>query len=228
MKNILIAFLCFFMISCTAKNTVEVKPSKPNIELVKLSADTDGLYIIKGQIDQDVYDKFLKNFKSIKILVLDSKGGIYEYTKTMAAVLRRIQVTTIVPNGATCESACTLLFQSGMERIVGIDAKFMYHGLRYSSGFMNSYLTECPIYTHECEDRFEFMKLYISKLTLEYFFLNEYYGADRYIFKKFKTQWIDQNWLNDGNLVGHRDLWISPEDALKYKVATSIKDISIY
>ena len=217
MKYLLVSILCLFIIGCTTPQTSQPTSS---LKTVELSQNTDGLYIIRGQINQVEYNRFMKNFKSIKILVLDSRGGVYEYSKHMATVIRRMQLITIVPNNATCESACTLLFQAGVKRIAGYDAKFMYHGLRYPPNFMKSYIDECPVYTNECEDRFEHMKLYITKLTLEYFFLNEYYGADRIVFKRFKRRDVDPNWLFEGNLTGHKDLWISVRDALRYKVVT--------
>lgn len=54
-----------------------------------------------------------------KTLSLDSPGGLVSEAFAMVAVMDQEQVSTIVPGGATCASACAqILFLSGLHRVV--------------------------------------------------------------------------------------------------------------
>lgn len=54
-----------------------------------------------------------------KTLWLDSPGGSVSEAFAMVAVMDQEQVSTIVPDGATCASACAqILFLSGLHRVV--------------------------------------------------------------------------------------------------------------
>lgn len=214
MKWLLIS-ICIFLVSCS---------TEPNLEkdVFTISTNLSDVYYLKGAIDYDRYKHFMSNKRNINTLLLDSPGGVFEYSKHIAMVIRRNQITTIVVNN--CYSTCTLLFQAGTKRIVDPSAKFLYHGLRYP---IKQYLRECPEFTKICEDRFNDMKYYIIGKTLEFFFLNRQYGIDDEIYNRLKRQSIDPNWLQDGNLVGYKDLHISAQEALKYNVATQIKKIRV-
>ncbi len=69
---------------------------------------------------------------SIK-LVLDSAGGLMIPTLNVAWYLeglpRQILVTTVVPEGASCNSACTMLYAVGTKRAAGTNATFLFHPL---------------------------------------------------------------------------------------------------
>lgn len=183
-------------------------------------------YSIDGPINQYEFDKFKIKVKDIDILVLNSKGGLLYASKQMALLIRQYQITTIIPKDGICESACTLLFQSGQKRIIDPTATIMYHGMRFP--YMKAYIEECPEYTNECEIRFENMKKYIKEETTEYFYLNEKYGASTDIIDKVKQQNISKTWLEDGNLLGYKDMRINAIEALEYNVATDIVEVYLH
>ena len=66
-------------------------------------------------------------------LVLDSPGGLMIPTLNVAWYLedlpRQITVTTVVPEGASCNSACTMLYAVGKKRAAGTNATFLFHPL---------------------------------------------------------------------------------------------------
>lgn len=207
----LIIFLCILLLfGCTTELT--------NSKLIL----TD-YYILNGIINQYEYDKFRAKIKDIDILVINSKGGLLYIAKQMALLIKQQKITTIIPKDGICESACTLLFQAGTKRIIDPTATIMYHGMRFPN--MKIYIEECPEYINECENRFENMKKFIKEETTEYFRLNEKYGASKEIINKFKQQNISKTWLEDGNLLGYKDMRINSITALKYKVATDIMEI---
>ncbi|WP_207462337.1 hypothetical protein [Azospirillum sp. SYSU D00513] len=70
------------------------------------------------------------------IVSLNSVGGNLEAALRMATSLRWAEqlafVRTFVPNDATCQSACTVVFATGQDRIAGQSAVFMFHGVRWT------------------------------------------------------------------------------------------------
>jgi hypothetical protein len=67
-------------------------------------------------------------------LVLDSDGGFLIPTLNIVWFLQKlpaqVELTTLVPGGSMCNSACTLLFASGHRRVAAPDATFLFHPLQ--------------------------------------------------------------------------------------------------
>ena len=216
-----ILLLCF-LTACSASITTQEVVS----ELIITKNDPTVLEF-SGPINSKSFEEFRQNFKGKKILILNSSGGEFDLAEWMALIVHRMNMTVIVTE--KCESSCTLVYQAGTKRIITPEAILLYHPLRYPAAFMDQYLIDCAEWTtdNKCEDRFEYMKLRIVKHNLYYFFLLEYYGASKEIFKTIQKQKIDPNWLYKGNLIGYKDLIITPKDSIKYNISQEVTKVYI-
>jgi ATP-dependent protease ClpP protease subunit len=70
------------------------------------------------------------------VVTLNSAGGNLEAALRMAAAIRlagRIaEIGTLVPEDASCQSACTVVFAAGQDRMAGPSSVFMFHGIRWT------------------------------------------------------------------------------------------------
>jgi hypothetical protein len=58
----------------------------------------------------------------IQAFALDSPGSQIDEAKKLAALIRRLRAGVMVLPGAQCDSACFLLFASGVPKIIALDA----------------------------------------------------------------------------------------------------------
>jgi hypothetical protein len=72
------------------------------------------------------------------VIELDSSGGNLDAALKMASVIEALQalarIDTRVPEGASCQSACTVLFAAGRSREAAKDALFMFHAASFTGG----------------------------------------------------------------------------------------------
>ena len=61
-------------------------------------------------------------------LVLDSKGGNIEGAQKMMNWVKDNQIDTIVPNGATCASACVMIWGARAHKTIWSTSKIGVHG----------------------------------------------------------------------------------------------------
>lgn len=81
-------------------------------------------------------------------LELNSPGGFFQeaqdiYDFIKAEKSNGLKITSYVPSGSICGSACTIVFLAAEERIAGAAAAFMVHGVQRESmpGFLNPLMT---------------------------------------------------------------------------------------
>src|SRR5258708_27609865 len=65
---------------------------------------------------------------------LNSPGGDLAEGLRLAGIVRDGKMSTIVPDGAVCASACFVVFAAGSERIAGYGARVGVHGASDLSG----------------------------------------------------------------------------------------------
>jgi len=70
--------------------------------------------------DGDIFDfrRALRKHPSISALVLDSEGGLVREALLIAGVVSDRGMTTYVPTGALCSSACSFIYFAGKSRLV--------------------------------------------------------------------------------------------------------------
>lgn len=81
-----------------------------------------------GEIEKDLPDRIRSLPEGVRLLVLTSVGGYTEAAFDAAKDIRARGLTTYVPE--FCFSACTMLFQAGTSRIIGVEGSLMFHPSR--------------------------------------------------------------------------------------------------
>ena len=93
--------------------------------------ESDNLYIINDVITTKTEDHLVPLLKAGKIdnVILASPGGDGDAAMRMGYAMREAGVTTFVPKGRYCQSACGFLFLAGAKRI--LDGHIGIHAFRY-------------------------------------------------------------------------------------------------
>ena len=104
--------------------TVVVKANElPEFELYSENSffytdEIEGVLFLDGEITNDMYGEFRRALveNNIHTLVLNSPGGnLYEGLQMAGTIFDR-QLTTYIPNGADCASACSIMYLAGKKR----------------------------------------------------------------------------------------------------------------
>lgn len=91
--------------------------------------------MIQGAIDSDTSTQFqqmLVENPNLHLLMLDSPGGSVVPALDIAAVVNSLGIVTLVPEGATCASACTFVFFAGKDRLAS--GRLGVHQMSYAGG----------------------------------------------------------------------------------------------
>ena len=78
------------------------------------------LFLVDGIEDGDIFDfrRALRKHPSVSAVVLDSEGGLVSEALLIAGVISDRGMTTYVPTGALCASACSFIYFAGKSRLV--------------------------------------------------------------------------------------------------------------
>lgn len=68
-------------------------------------------------------------------IILSSDGGTLKDGYKMASLFRKHSMTTTVPRGKVCASACAVAFMGGIYRRMRDDSTLLFHSPYYSNGF---------------------------------------------------------------------------------------------
>lgn len=141
-------------------------------------------------------------YHGVKRIVLNSYGGHVEGAKELATVIREQGLTTVVPAGGVCMSACTLIFQAGVIRQAHTSAIFMYHSPRSGGIGMAIHKKVCREYGQEYCD--QVMENFIrgARANTESFFA-EYigFGLNPELLQIILglPEEAEGDWMKDGN-----------------------------
>lgn len=174
----------------------------------------DTLYI-DGEV-QEIQWSALRSgeYKGVKRVVLNSRGGLVMGAVLLAKEIRAQGLTTVIPAGGVCMSACTLLFQAGVKRQAHSSAIFMYHAPRSGRIGIANLLRKCkekgPRYCRERQQEFvdradqvtnDFFEVYYE-YDLNSEFMNWMYTLP----EEPESQWReDGNWFKKADLVFSND-----------------------
>ena len=92
-----------------------------NTDLPSGSLDIQGTtFYVNDSITADMYYRFadLLEKQQIDTVVLTSKGGSVHAALSMGYLIKANNITTYVPEGKECNSACGLLFVAGKRRVL--------------------------------------------------------------------------------------------------------------
>jgi hypothetical protein len=101
--------------------------STKTVPRIFLSTDGETVYIV-GAIMDDAFlrfDALLQTAPKVKRVYLASPGGLTIEGRLIAALVRKRQLDTYVEH--YCASACTQVFVSGRERVLGPEAELGFH-----------------------------------------------------------------------------------------------------
>lgn len=181
--------------------------------------------MIEGPITQEHESAVRKNRETLKYLVLNTKGGDMQFAYNIMTIISYYNVTTVIPPGGTCESACTIIFQAGKQRYAGKDSTLIYHAARFDRKFMRSFLRECPDGNHAgCQLIWNQMEKDLVKETLKMFRTLEHFGLNHEVFIQFinAPHVTGRAWLLNGNLLRMDDLKYTAEEAKLHNAVTDI------
>jgi hypothetical protein len=101
-----------------------------NIEVKRL-ANGSALIVIDGDFEAGDIDTFRTKAASVSapraVVAFHSDGGNLVAGIRIGALIREKKFTTVVPDGASCASACALAWLGGTRRLVGQDASVGFH-----------------------------------------------------------------------------------------------------
>lgn len=181
--------------------------------------------MIKGPITQKHESAVREHRETLRYLVLDTKGGNMQFAYNIMTIISHYNVITVIPPGASCESACTVIFQAGKQRHAGKDSILVYHAARFDSRFMRSFLRDCPNLEHAgCVLTYDQMEKDLITETLKMFEALEHLGLSSEVFLQLVNAPLisGQSWLLRGNLLRKADLVYTAEEAKLYNAVTNI------
>lgn len=100
--------------------TGEVAASDHIGQFVFSSSDPD-LIELNGKIDEHTlrdFHRVLAARPNVRVIILESPGGYVDEALSLAAEIRSRGLSTAIPKGFACYSACTYLFFAGKEHVV--------------------------------------------------------------------------------------------------------------
>lgn len=179
--------------------------------------------IIKGPITQKHEIAVRENKETLKYLVLDTKGGGMQFAYNIMTIISYYNVTTIIPPGKSCESACTVIFQAGKQRHAGKESTLVYYAAHFDRKFMKDFLRECPEPKPGCRLWYNQMEKDLMEETFKMFRELERFGLSKAVFYQLvSTPNVDGRWLQNGNLLRKPNLEYVAEVAKIYNAVTDI------
>lgn len=188
----------------------------------------DNVMYIDGEIQPYLADEFIfgetSDIGNVTTIVLNSYGGEIEGGYALAEIIKKKGITTIVPAGGVCMSACTIVFQAGTVRKAHITAIFMYHGVRVGSlSMLTVYNDVLEQDGQESADTLwnDWTKSIIIK-TKKMFAELEKFGASPELFRQYNQKEEDPDYFNNGNPYKISNWYMGAIETQKYGVVQEI------
>lgn len=188
---------------------------------------------IKGAISTHIYDFIMLEYKRIvsevDVIELNSLGGSTEWAFEISRKIAALKKNTKVSSGSFCASACVYLFSAGVQRKMDADTWLGFHGSRLGAGFFTKYFGVCFVDMEDgaewtptkkgCKETLEYGYKVALEATNEGFDFMESQGVASSFRTDFFAMEDDPTWPASANMLKKPDWILSPEDALKYKIA---------
>jgi hypothetical protein len=149
MKNLrsacILTFVCLLFSAAPTLADIQDIPKRPRFNI-----DGERL-IFNGDVERDGYDgidyvdaqelrKLLRDNPNIKLLELNSDGGVGPAALEMAVAVKDSGIDTLVTEN--CVSACTLIFLAGENRMLARGARLGFHSGSWARDNMKDYYDE--------------------------------------------------------------------------------------
>ena len=223
-KCILPFFILFFLTANSfAQETIchkynQVNPSAepsmgPRCRVIK---DT---FYFDGMVTDEMFYELRDHHPNVRTIELNSYGGLVEPAYRIAKIVRERNIKTNVRKGAKCASACTLIFQAGVNRSAHPTVRFLYHAVRLSHLWVEDWVDSRlekgreksrDILAQQFIEIKEESDLFFQKLVE--------YGLDENFITYYRSLPEDPNWFENGNFTRTKDLIISSTKLFPYNV----------
>lgn len=182
----------------------------------RLVGDT---FYLDGAVTDEMYYELRDHASGAKVIELNSYGGIVEAGYRIAELVHQRGIRTNVRRGAKCASACTLIFQAGVIRTAHPLVRFLYHGARLSSSWVDFWL-ETRIQTGRDKARELLAQQFLEvKAETEKFFRQlVFYGADPKLIETYQALPEASDWFEDGNFIRTENWIISVPKLIHFNV----------
>jgi hypothetical protein len=118
-----IGALFLLLVSLVAANAATIEVKRLN--------NGSALIVVDGDFEASDIDTFRTKVASLStprvVVAFQSDGGNLVAGIRIGALIREKKFTTVVPDGASCASACALAWLGGTRRLVGQDASVGFH-----------------------------------------------------------------------------------------------------
>jgi ATP-dependent protease ClpP protease subunit len=194
------------------RDVTKIEHTKPSVNGASEQVIGDTLYI-DGEIHERLAPELeYGDYKNVKRIVLNSYGGLVTAGIEIAKLIRSKQLDTILPAGGVCMSACTLLFQAGVNREAHKTSIFMYHAPRLSAIGMIGYHYRCKKYGQKSCDEFLNDRIRNSEQeTFDFFAVYEVYGFSSSFYEEYRAMSDEpySDWFPRGNTFKKPDVFVS-------------------
>jgi hypothetical protein len=171
------------------------------------------MYIDGGIFPDEYLFELTAHYPDITLLQLNSDGGAMDNLYKLTDLIRARGIQTHVRKGATCSSACTMLYIAGTRRTAHPEARFMIHAI-HNGGKPIDLAKLC-----EKEGPQVCGKTLIEIVddqrasTREMFQKYVEYGASSTLMRDYLKLPKDELWYEHGNFTQRIDWVMNPEEA---------------
>jgi hypothetical protein len=226
MKILILIFFQFVAFQAYSQETIchrynKLNPTQEPANGPRCRVVGDTFYF-EGAVTEEMYYELRDYHPEIKRLELNSYGGLALPAYKIAELIRQRGILTNVRNGAKCASACTLIFQAGVERSAHPSVRFLYHAPRLSNLWSENWL-ETRNTVGRQKSLAELAKQFTETQneTERFFVMLVELGINPNFIERYKALPETSTWFLDGNLMRTENLIISAPRLIEYNVVQS-------
>lgn len=178
----------------------------------------------EGEISNHLTYELFQIYPNVTRLELNSYGGVLEEALGAAEKIRAKGITTNVRKDAFCASACTLVYQAGLERTAHITARFLYHSANYSGEGWYAKWKKIATKNGRESGR-AFLAELIEKsqtATEELFKVYRRYGINELFFSDYQKRPESPDWFEIGNFSRLPDWLPSMDQLVSYGIVQKV------
>lgn len=194
----------------------------PSIPVPKCRVIGTTMYI-DGVISPDHYLFELKTmYPEVDTLQLNSDGGPILNIYDLTDYIRGRGMRTHVRKGATCSSACTMVYMAGTRRTAHPEARFMFHGVNAGGRPVDMKSLCESVGIDQCGKRLLEIVDDHNASTRKMFAKYVEYGASPSLWTDYQRFPEDEKWWEHGNFTRKIDWRMRPAEAAKYDIVQEI------
>lgn len=184
----------------------------------KCQVQGDTLYW-DGEINDYLINEIRDYHKNIKLIELNSYGGLLESAFEVATFVRKTGISTNVRKGARCASACTLIYQAGIRRTAHPLTRFLYHAPRIMESGIQNWKDYCQLKGRDlCRENIADHIVSTLADADKMFAVYLSYDMSPKFIEEYKGLPIDPHWFENGNFTRTKDRILSAAQLVKYNI----------